>query len=112
MSGGHYTAFVKCSENEMETFTRQGIQSFLNVGSASIEEMEQGLDGVLRCTECDPLDKERYTQYTSCSAACQNSTWYHFDDDSVRPLHPLELQNAIVTGICYSYVYYSANLYI
>lgn len=84
MSGGHYTAYVKCCPPQTE-----GLPT------------DPTMEGALSSDGSSVLDAARYTQYAKNKAASLDGSWYLFDDDAVRPVPLQELENLIVSGAIY-----------
>lgn len=81
MSGGHYTAYVKCDSAPSETMASRHQSPDDPAPSAF-----------------SALDAARYAQFTKNKVASLDGSWYLFDDDAVRPVPLQELENLIVSG--------------
>jgi len=88
MSGGHYTAYVKCSSPPTAARSSSEPSTDHELFSSSL-----GADVL------GTLDAARYTQYAKSKAASLDGHWYLFDDDVVRPVPLQELESFIVSGM-------------
>lgn len=101
MSGGHYTAFIKCatiaptSTSAADSSSGATAQSAAVTGKAS-DDNSIFLD--LPNYYKNPLDASRYLQYARCTDASDGGSWFLFDDDLVIPVPTLEVESHIVSG--------------
>ena len=98
MSGGHYTAYVKCTSPPTATRSSSDFLSDLSSPSS------------LGADIFGALDAARYSQYAKSKAASLDGNWYLFDDDVVRPVPLQELENLIVSGMCICFLYNYYNI--
>lgn len=114
MSGGHYTAYVKCGTNSpIPVATGGGVVAGRNTSGLvdNRDEMRRDEDdydplfinpslttGSERRDPSAALEAERYTQFAANSVASAGGTWVLCDDDVVRHVSLLDLETAIVSG--------------
>ena len=100
MSGGHYTAFIKCatidpsststSSNSNATAAAQSVKAKSSEGNSIFLDIPNYYK--------QPLDASRYLQYARCTEASDGGSWFLFDDELVIPVPALEVETHIVSG--------------
>ena len=97
MSGGHYTAFIKCAT--IDPTSKSSNNSNITAKSTNAKSSEGNsiyLD--IPSYYKHPLDASRYIQYARCTEASEGGSWFLFDDDLVIPVPALEVETHIVSG--------------
>ena len=100
MSGGHYTAFIKCATVD-PTSLGSGAHNINNLLKSAVN--AEGNTVFLDSTNFykNPLEANRYHQYARCADANTGGAWFLFDDDLVLPVPEIEIETHVVSGMYY-----------
>ena len=101
MSGGHYTAFIKCATVD-PTSLGSGAHNINNLLKSASNSSDGNNNSVFLDSANyykNPLEAHRYHQYARCADANTGGSWFLFDDDLVLPVPEIEIETHVVSGV-------------